>query len=211
MVKRSKKEFVVEQDSETEARILSAAHAVFLRRGMSGARTQEIADEAGVNKALLHYYFRTKEKLARAVFRSAVAQILPRVFAIMGSDASLEQKVRDIVSVELDFLEKHPYLPGYVVSEIHYHPDLVLEVFGERGPPPLGKLAAQLEEAAATGAIRPIAPEQFVANLMSLVLFPFVARPLLGLMLGMERDWFAAFLDERREMLADFILRGLRP
>lgn len=202
---------MADRDRETEERILEAAHTVFLRRGMSGARTQEIADEAGVNKALLHYYFRSKEKLARAVFRSAAAQLLPRVYSLLGSDAPLEKKVHDIVEFELDFLMAHPYLPGYVASEIHYHPELVQEIYGDRGPPPLETLRAQLDGEAAAGRIRPIAPEQFVANLMSLLFFPFVARPAFGFMLRLEGDRFDGFIEERKASLADFILRGMRP
>jgi TetR/AcrR family transcriptional regulator len=202
---------VTEQDRDTEERILAAAHAVFLRRGMSGARTQEIADEAGVNKALLHYYFRTKEKLARAVFQNAARQLLPRVYVILSSEGSIEEKVRGVIAAELEFMEEHPYLPGYVASELHYHPDLILELFGERGPPPLEKLGAQLAAQAAAGAIRPIGPEQFVANLMSLVLFPFIARPVLAFMLGLKGERFGEFIEERKTTLADFFLRGIRP
>ena len=62
---------------DTEARILEAAHRVFVRRGVAAARTQEIADEAGVNKALLHYYYRSKEKLANAVFLQAARAMFP--------------------------------------------------------------------------------------------------------------------------------------
>jgi TetR/AcrR family transcriptional regulator len=200
-----------ERDSETEARILAAAHVVFLRRGMSGARTQEIADEAGVNKALLHYYFRTKEKLAHAVFRRAAGQLLPRVYQLLGEDRPLEAKVRAVIAEELEFLERHPYLPGYVVSELNYHPELVLQFFGERGPPPLERLRVQLGEEASAGRIRPIPVEQFVANLMGLIFFPFIARPVLGFMLGVEGDRFGAFIAERRATLADFFLGGLRP
>src|SRR5438552_19155582 len=75
---------------ETERRILDAAHAVFVRAGTAGARTLEIAKEAGVNPALLYYYFRTKERLAEAVFRRAAGQLLPAVIRILGSDATLE-------------------------------------------------------------------------------------------------------------------------
>ena len=199
------------QDRETEERILAGARAVFLRRGMSGARMQEIADEAGVNKALLHYYFRSKEKLSLAVFQAAAGQLLPRLFMILNSDASLEEKVRGVVATELEFCESHPYLPGYVASEINYHPELVLQVFGERGPLPVAKLRAQLEEEAAAGAIRPIAAEQFIANLMSLVMFPFIARPVLQFMLGLEGEGFGGFIEERKATLAEFFLRGLRP
>src|SRR6185369_16276108 len=89
---------------ETERRILDAAHAVFVRAGTAGARTLEIAKEAGVNPALLHYYFRTKERLAEAVFRRAAGQLLPAVVRILGSDAPLEDKVEQVVQVELQFL-----------------------------------------------------------------------------------------------------------
>jgi TetR/AcrR family transcriptional regulator len=199
------------RDDGTEERILEAARAVFLRRGMAGARMQEIADEAGVNKALLHYYFRSKEKLALAVFRSAAAQIIPRIYAILGSPEALEEKVRAVIAVELEFLERHPYFPGYVVSEIHYHPDLVRQVFGERGAPPLDVLREQLREQIAAGRMRPIGIDQFMVNLMSLLLFPFVARPVFAFLLNLEGGRFDDFIEDRKATLADFFLRGLRP
>src|ERR1700754_5084567 len=98
---------------DTEQRILDAAHAVFIRSGTAGARTQEIAREAGVNPELLHYYFRSKERLAEAVFKRAAGQLLPAVIRILASDATLDDKVRQVVEVEIDHLLKVPYLPGY--------------------------------------------------------------------------------------------------
>src|SRR5689334_20189638 len=101
------------RDGDTEQRILEAAHVVFLRRGTAGARMQEIAKEADVNSALLHYYFRSKERLAEAVFQRAAMQLMPAVIRILASDAELEEKVRQVVDVELQQLQKTPYLPGY--------------------------------------------------------------------------------------------------
>src|SRR5690348_17551706 len=92
-----------------EQRILDAAHRVFLRRGSAGARTQEIANEAGVNKALLHYYFRTKERLAAAVFRRAATKLLPPVIATLMSEETLETKIARVIEIELDVLLDHPY------------------------------------------------------------------------------------------------------
>src|SRR5215475_13062499 len=85
------------RDGRTEQRILDAAHAVFVRSGTAGARTQEIAKEAGVNSALLHYYFRTKERLAQAVFARAAGQLFPAVLRILGSDAPLDDKVAQVI------------------------------------------------------------------------------------------------------------------
>src|SRR3984893_9520930 len=98
----------IEHDRGTEQRILDAANTVFLRRGTAGARMEEIAREAGVNQALLHYYFRTKDRLAEAVFRHAAQQLLPAVILILGSALGLEAKVERVVELELDHLSRTP-------------------------------------------------------------------------------------------------------
>ena len=116
---------------DTEHRILDAAHVVFLRRGTAGARMQEIAKEADVNSALLHYYFRSKERLAVAVFQRAAMQLMPAVMRILGSDAALEAKVEQVVDVELQQLQKTPYLPGYILSELTHHPERVRQLFSK--------------------------------------------------------------------------------
>src|SRR5436190_18405108 len=101
-----------QQDGDTEQRILDAAHAVFIRRGTAGARMQEIAAEAGVNQALLHYYFRNKEQLARAAFERAAKGFMPAVIQAIASGGGLEEKVQRIIGLELDHLSRAPYLPG---------------------------------------------------------------------------------------------------
>src|SRR6478609_8715556 len=93
---------------DTETRILDAAHAVFLRSGTAGARMQEIADEAGVNKALLHYYFRNKERLAGAVFERVARGLFSRVGQVATADMELEDKVRAIIAVYLDQFAETP-------------------------------------------------------------------------------------------------------
>ena len=103
------------RDRDTEQRILDAAHAVFIRRGTAGARMQEIAEEAGVNKALLHYYFRTKSRLAEAVFQRVAVRLFPPVIEILGSDAEIEDKVARVIALELDVLSRSPYAPAYVL------------------------------------------------------------------------------------------------
>src|SRR3954470_16415970 len=99
------------KDSDTENRILLAARAVFMRRGTAGARMQEIAEEAGVNQALLHYYFRSKEGLSAAVFQQFAARLFPALIQTLGSDALLDEKIDRIVALYLDNLSLNPFLP----------------------------------------------------------------------------------------------------
>src|SRR5687768_9028184 len=107
----------------TEDRILDAANDVFMRHGTGGSRMQEIAEHAGVNKALLHYYFRSKERLAEAVFKRAAQRLMPTILRIMASDDPLEDKVRAVIGHYMDVLNRTPYLPGYLLSEMHHHPE----------------------------------------------------------------------------------------
>lgn len=207
-----------ESHGETEDRILDAANDVFMRHGTGGARMQEIAEQAGVNKALLHYYFRSKERLAEAVFKRAAQHLMPAILKMMVSDAPLEDKVRAVINQYMDVLTRTPYLPGYLLSEMHHHPDrlerLIKSVIGlgptQLAQPIIQKLRAQIAERVEAGTMRPIAPEQFMINLIALCVFPFAARPLLTAAIG-GKTAYQRMLAERRETLADFFLAGLRP
>lgn len=206
-------------DGQTEQRILDAAHTVFVRKGTAGARMQDIAAEAGVNQALLHYYFRSKERLSEAVFRRAAGELFPRLFELMASDAELEDKVTRVVELELDHLSRTPYLPGYIISELTHHSERagqLLSTLTGLKPDRVGaKIAATLGRQIAArvraGTMRPIAPEQFLVNLVSLCIFPFAARPMIMALLGMDEQRFEQFIGTRRRELATFFLRAVRP
>lgn len=208
-----------QKDGDTERRILEAAREVFIRRGTAGARMHEIAEEAGVNQALLHYYFRSKDGLSDAVFREVAVRLVPAVVRVLGSEDTLERKVEQFVHLYIDTVRKTPFLPGYFIAELHHHPErlpaMVTKLAG-LDPAPLAqglrnRLDAQLRERAAAGVMRPIAPEQFLVNVLALCVFPFVARPMLKVAFGMDGPAFERFLDERRAELPGFILNALRP
>jgi len=206
------------RDGDTEQKILDAAHAVFVRRGTAGARMQEIAAEAAVNQALLHYYFRSKEQLAQTAFARAAAQFMPAVIEIIASDDELEDKVTRVIALELDHLTRVPYLPGYLIGEVTHRPErarqLIVAMAGQSAddirPRVFGVLKAQIEARVASGTMRPIAPQAFMVNLMSLCIFPFAARPILMAMIGLDDRGFAQFIARRRTELPAFFLGGLR-
>lgn len=208
-----------ELDGDTEQRILDAAHTVFMKTGTAGARMQEIAREAGVNSALLHYYFRSKDRLAEAVFHRAAGQLLPAVAGVLASDRPLAEKVRAIVEIELDRLSRTPYLPAYIISELAHHPERIthfISALTGSQPDALGRrllrvVGGQIDEEVRARRMRPIAPEQFLVNLLSLCIFPFAARPMISAMMGLDDKAFARFIRERREKLPDFFLNALRP
>jgi AcrR family transcriptional regulator len=201
-----------EADPSTPDRILDAAHRVFLRRGTAGARTQEIAAEAGVNKALVHYYFGTKEALAEAVFQRVASVLLPSIFGVLSApELTLEERVRRVAERQVAFHRAHPYMAIYLLSEIHTVPERLEGLVGPHGRPSLAPLQAQLDAAAAAGTIRPTAVSEFMVNLMSLLVFPVVARPMIRHVVGMSDADYDRFLDQRAEQAISFFLAGLRP
>jgi TetR/AcrR family transcriptional regulator len=208
-----------QRDTDTEARILDAAHLVFVRSGTAGARMQEIADEAGVNKALLHYYFRSKSRLAAAVFQRVAQGLFLRVGEILGSDADIDDKVRRVIRLYLEQLSKTPYAPAYVISELNQHPDRAAEFveavrrIRERslGPDVLDTLTKQIKQRVRAGSMRAISTPQFIANLASLCIFPFAARPMLCAILNLDDRGFHRFIEERKTGLPVFFLNALRP
>ena len=114
---------------DAKARILDAADAIFVRHGIDGARMQQIADRAGVNKALLHYYFKSKAELARAAWLRFAVVYAPKVFQLLASDLSLEEKIEQYVDAYHAMLTRYPYVLTYVVSEGARRPDFFSDYY----------------------------------------------------------------------------------
>ncbi|MDX2184847.1 MAG: TetR family transcriptional regulator [Gemmatimonadaceae bacterium] len=207
------------RDADTESRILDAARRVFTRKGTSGARVQDIAAEAGVNQALVHYYFGSKDALAERVFIES-AQLVGRAFLGAPIDGlSLEAMIEHLVTGYIDAVRRAPFIPAYVLSEAHQHPEradqLLRAAFGvipaDVAALMLARVQGEIDERVAAGTLRPMSPRQLMVNVMALTVFPFIAKPILDRALGLSGDTFEQFLDERRTELPRFILNALRP
>lgn len=199
-------------ESSTRDKILAAAHRVFLKAGITASSTQDVANEAGVNKALIHYYFGTKNGLASAVFSEVHAQVFPELFRILADpERSIERKVHEIVDLQLNVFSARPYIPGFVAAEVFSNPDIVAELIARAQPPSLEPLQQQLDVAACAGFIRPVRAEQFVFALLGAITMPFVMRPMFEKVIKSQSGSFEAFIADRRSFLADFFLNGLRP
>jgi TetR/AcrR family transcriptional regulator len=200
-----------ERDGATEARILNAAHAVFMRKGAYGARMQEIADEAGVNRALLHYYFGDREGLAAAVFQRAMEEMFPATLAVWTSDAPFEQNLREGVRLLFDHLQANPYLPGFILSEMHVHPEKFRAMIERMGSSTLRVVSAQIQAAIDAGTIRAVPVDQLLVSIQAMVVYPFAARAFTETVLAGGGRGFDAFVAERQEAVVDFVLHALRP
>lgn len=200
----------LKKDQTTEERILSAARKVFVRDGMAGARMQDIADEAGINKALLHYYFKNKEKLFETIFKEATLEFLPRMNAIFESDVPLFEKIETFCTEYIAQVMKTPYIPIFLLSELNKQPDQFIKKMWGKQSPKMHKMAEQVQREVQAGNIKPIHPMNLVLNMFGMCVFPFLAKPMLHFASGISNDQFYQLMELRKTEIPKFIIEAIK-
>lgn len=197
-------------EKQTEEQIFLAAQQIFQEKGFAGARMQEIADKAEINKSMLHYYYRSKEKLFLAVFQSSVKKIFPQLIEILSSDDGLENKVTRVVEFYYNTFKKNPYLPAFVIHEMNQHPKRFREFISSLDIQIPLTFAVQLQQEIDAGRIMPIKPTHFLINIVSLCLMPVIVRNLVQTLFSMSDEEFELFLKERKELIPKVIFNGVQ-
>ncbi|MEX1269510.1 MAG: TetR/AcrR family transcriptional regulator [Balneolaceae bacterium] len=206
-INKTKRDMPIEK--ETEEKIFLAAQKVFQRKGYTGARMQEIADEAKINKSMLHYYYRSKEKLFLAVFRSSVKKIMPELFSILSMDVPLKEKVTRIVDFYHSVFKKNPHLPAFVIYEMNQNPGRFKDFISSMGIRIPQKFLEQIQDEISAGRLKKISPHQFLMNIVAMCMMPLVARNMVQSLFRMGDDEYFAFLEERRELIPEIIFSGV--
>ena len=194
----------------TETEILIAAKEIFQQKGMAGARMQEIADKAKINKALLHYYYRSKQLLFEAVFKSAFSLLAPQLNKVLNDDSDLFEKIRKFTENYVSFVIKHPYLPNFVIQELNKNPQFVQKLRSEKNFPSIEKFKLQVSDAINQGIIKPIEAEQLFINIISLNIFPFIGEPLLMALVNVDKESYNKILENRKTEVAEFIINSIK-
>lgn len=197
------------KEETTEQRILEAARRVFIRKGMAGARMQEVADEAGINKALLHYYFRDKQRLFEGVFKGGAERQFTCIWRVLEECDDLFEGIERFVATYLDRMLEEPLLPQFIISELNRDPRNLLE-FIDRGKAGRAHYQKLFERARMEGRIIDIDPRELLVNIMALCAHPFIARPMLTHLHGMNDEAFRRMILKRRRTVPEFIIRSIR-
>ncbi len=198
-------------EASTEDKILAAAKEIFIQKGYAGARMQEIADRAGMNKGLLHYYFKNKDKLFSAVFMEAFRKFAPRLNQIFEADMPLFEKIETYVDEYMDILLQNPMIPSFVIHELNQRQEeFVQEIMSNKDRPNPMKLIVQIQSEVQKGNIRDINPLHLVMNMISMCVFPFVASPLLKQLLQMDQKTYLQFMELRKKEISTFIIESIK-
>lgn len=201
---------LAKKDESTKDKILAAANRIFTKKGMAGARMQDIADEAGINKALLHYYFSNKQKLFEVVFEEAAEKLFSRISTVIESDQTLFDTIRNFTNEYISFITENPFLPQFVLSEMHQqqHKFIRHKFFSKKHF--VSKLVNKIEAEVKKDNIKPISPVQLIMNMISMCIFPFIGKPVIQLMLQIDELQFRFIMEQRKTEVAEFIINSIR-
>ena len=195
----------------TEQQILEAARKVFIKKGLEGARMQEIADEAGINKALLHYYFRSKEKLFNHIFERAINGIFDGINESIHEEGDVFVFIEAFVSNYLTTLQANPFIPNFIFNEINSHPERINQIT-DKIKLNIAGFKNMVENNIVQKKIIMVAPEQLLIDMLGMCVFPFVASPLL------EKTFYnnnpagvRQFFIERKQHIISFFKTALQP
>lgn len=196
---------------QTEDKIFEAAVRVFTKKGFDGTRMHEIAEEAGINKALLHYYFRSKEKLFDAVFSKLAASLFEKFKPISHAGISLEDKIRIFYREHISFLKQNPHLPSFILNELKRNPRRIKKIFEKADLDKIYNMLTQQhpKELAEYNITRRSMP-QIMASIAAMSVFPFVASGIIGEILRKQGKDFDSFIEERIEFAPEFVLAALK-
>ncbi|HDO27703.1 MAG TPA: TetR/AcrR family transcriptional regulator [Bacteroidetes bacterium] len=200
---------MVKTPENTEEKIIRAARKVFIQKGMDGARMQGIADEAGINKSLLHYYFRSKDKLFSRVFSEAFNDIIEMSDSVFAVAEDIDSLLDEFVKRYIGLLREKPFITNFIIHEINRNPGcLVGQMQNSKLDP--SRLMKILADEKNNARIRPVDPYHFIVNMVSLCVFPFLAKPIIqGFLLDGTNISFDEFIEQRPEQIISFVKNAL--
>ncbi|MEQ9287346.1 MAG: TetR/AcrR family transcriptional regulator [Cyclobacteriaceae bacterium] len=199
------------EEVKTEKLIKEQAKILFFKNGYLKATTQEIADKAGVNRALIHYYFRSREQLLDTLLDEALLEKKERVKRILSSDLSLKEKIAAFINSTMDYGIAFPYLENFIISEIARCPKKITDFCSVHSVKPSDLIKDQLEEEIRQKNLDPISAEQFMVNLIALCNYPLLAKPILQTIHNMTDEAYGQFLVERKQIIFSTIFKERMP
>lgn len=197
--------------AHTEQLIKDKAKELFFQKGQLNATTQEIADEAGVNRALIHYYFNSREQMLETILEETIQEKRNKIRDMLSSDLTLREKVARYIDVVVDYGLKYPYLDNFIISETAHNPQKLREHCERNKSKTTDLIRKQLEAEIEQGTMLPISVEHFMVNLSSLCNYPLLAKPVLQAIHGMTDAAYQKFLKQRKQIIYMTIFREEMP
>ena len=204
----------MEQSNITEMKIIEAATHVFLEKGKEGARMQEISEKAGINKALLHYYFRSKEKLFEKVFYSELRKVLNNILDSINNTQKFETFLKTFIDKYINIIAPRKNLLRFILWESENQKFLTAQTFhdefSKRGYQE-NPILLKIKDAVTNGEIKKTDPVNLLLNILSMCIFPLIAAPMIGKILQNEIIIDEKFLQKRKKEIFKLVWDAIKP
>jgi AcrR family transcriptional regulator len=199
-------------DHDTKQKILQAAEKVFHKNGFKGTRTTQIAEEAGISRTMLHYYFRTKEMLFQEILESTLQTVFSHMKRLIGEKTDLEMLVGGIIEVVSDLFEAKPGLPSFIVNILNESEELAYFLAYSRED----TIPFQLDEILKNEKQKRIVSEDvtgedLIMNIYGLCAIPYLTMAYVKAKENRDEEAMKAFIRKRRSKIKAFVLNGIRP
>jgi AcrR family transcriptional regulator len=197
-----------------EQAILKAATKLFLEKGFAATSTTEIAKEAGCNQALVHYYFRTKDRLFSAIFEKKMKFFISSLLQIGSEDIPFEEKLTKKIETHFDVIREDPRFPLFFFTELSTNPkrlQTLKEMLGDMPQVIVKQFQEELQKAIESGRVRPMSVFDLLITMVSLNLMVFIGEPVFKAITKIPDDDFLKLVERRKKENVHFILKGLKP
>lgn len=195
----------------TEQKIFDAATELFLEKGVDRTSVREIASKAGINLALMNYYFRSKENLFSSIFSQLVKENSEELIRILNSDLALDEKIKQYVNVYIDMLSENPLLVSFVMAILHRSRERITEMKAISNLYATEKFTQQVLEEGKKGNIRRTDPSQLFVDMLSLIAFPFAIKMLIMDKNSLTEKEYQTYINERKKRIPEMLIDSLRP
>ena len=197
------------KDCQTEKHIKAVATDLFLKQGKLFITTQDIADAAGVNRTLLHYYFRSRDEIFHLVFKEAVCQLNERLNQVIGLQMDFKAKIEQLVEISYSELLQKPYLETFLALHINHEPQYYKSLFvtvpGTKDK--IKSFLKEIKEQMDLGAIVEMKPMHFLLNLFGLLSYPFIAKPIYTNLFEISDSSYNKLLAERKQAILQLLFK----
>jgi len=196
--------------TDTEQLIKDTAKKVFFKEGKLHATTQDIADAAGINRASIHYYYRSRKLLFDKVFAEAAEEMHVKMTGVISQNLPFRQLIEGVIDVFLKKSMEHPYLELFIITEMNTDPNLSFAILSpEESQERKKMIQLAIEAEVAAGTMKPISAEHFIANMMALCAFPVLARPMVKRATNLNDGEYDQFLQQRKQVIMKLLFLDL--
>lgn len=203
--------YIMSKNKNTEQKIFEAATELFIEKGVDRTSVRDIATKAGINLALMNYYFRSKENLFDAIFANLVKKNTKDLIKIMDSDLELNEKISQYVSTYIDILIENPLLVSFFMAILHRSREKITEMDVIHNLYGREKFTQQIVDEGKKGTIKKTEPSHFYVDMISMITFPFAIKPLIMDKNELNEEEFMKFIEYRKIHITQMLKDSIKP